>query len=46
MGRDQVGVWSKYVCVVKVCDQSVYVCVWPKCAQGLSGWVVKWVGVK
>ena len=32
------------VCVVKVCGQSVCMCVWPKCVQGSSGWVVIWVG--
>ena len=39
----QVGVWSKCVSVVKVCGQSVCMCVWPKCVQGSSGWVVIWV---
>ena len=39
----QVGVWPKCVCVVKVCGQSVCMCVWPKSVQGSSGWVVKWV---
>ena len=44
VSQGQVGVWSKYVRVVKVCDQSVCMCVWPKCAQGSSRWVVNWVG--
>ena len=35
--------------MVKVCGQSVCMCVWPKCVQGSSGgwssgWVVKLVG--
>ena len=34
VSRGQVGVWSKCVCVIKMCGQSV--CVWPK-----YGWVVK-----
>ena len=34
----QVGVWPK-VCVWLMC-----VCMWPKCVQGSSGWLVKWVG--
>ena len=42
----QVGVWPKCVWMVKVCGQSVCMCVWPKCVQGSSGgwssgWVVK-----
>ena len=40
----QVGVWPKCVWMVKVCGQSVCMCVWPKYVQGSSGWVVKWVG--
>ena len=40
----EVGVWPKCVCVVKVCGQSVCMCVWPKCMWVLNGWVVKWVG--
>ena len=36
----QVGVWPKCVCV-KVCGQSVCMCVWPKWLWVLNGWVVK-----
>ena len=39
----QVGVWSKCVCVVKVCGQSVCMCVCGLSVQGSSGWVVIWV---
>ena len=42
--RVKVYVWPKCVCVVKVCGQSVCMCVWPKCVKESSGWVVKWVG--
>ena len=45
MDGGQAGVWPKCVCVVKVCGQSVCMCMWPKCVQGSNGCVgVKWVG--
>ena len=43
MGGGQVGVWPKCVCVVKVCGQSVCMCVWPNHMRVLNWWVVKWV---